>query len=113
MMLPTLDEFKQAQQRIEALLSKTPLERSERLSDYFKADVYLKREDLQQVRSYKIRGAFNKLLTLSQESKVKRVICASAGNHAQGVALSCSTLNVHRIVIMPKTTPQQKISKVH
>lgn len=112
MMLPTLDEFKQAQQRIEALLSKTPLERSERLSDYFKADVYLKREDLQQVRSYKIRGAFNKLLTLSQESKVERVICASAGNHAQGVALSCSTLNIHGIVIMPKTTPQQKISKV-
>ena len=86
MMLPTLDEFKQAQQRIAALLSKTPLERSERLSNYFKADVYLKREDLQQVRSYKIRGAFNKLLTLSQESKVDRVICASAGNHAQGVA---------------------------
>ena len=111
-MLPTLDEFKQAQQQIAALLSVTPLERSARLSNHFKADVYLKREDLQQVRSYKIRGAYNKLLTLSKDKKVKQVICASAGNHAQGVALCCSTLNSHGIIIMPKTAPLQKISKV-
>ena len=79
-MLPTLDEFKQAQQRIAAKLSETPLEYSTRLSNHFKADIYLKREDLQQVRSYKIRGAYNKLLTLSQDENVERVICASAGN---------------------------------
>ena len=112
MMLPTLDEFKQAQQRIAALLSETPLERSTRLSNHFKADIYLKREDLQQVRSYKIRGAYNKILTLSQHEDVERIICASAGNHAQGVALSCSSLNIKGLIIMPKTTPQQKISKV-
>ena len=111
-MLPTLDEFKQAQQRIAALLAETPLERSTRLSNHFKADIYLKREDLQQVRSYKIRGAYNKLLTLSQYENVERVICASAGNHAQGVALSCSSLHIKGIIIMPETTPQQKISKV-
>lgn len=111
-MLPTLDEFKQAQQRIAALLSETPLERNTRLSNHFKADIYLKREDLQQVRSYKIRGAYNKLLTLSQHKNVERVICASAGNHAQGVALSCSSLKINGLIIMPETTPQQKISKV-
>ena len=65
-MLPTLDEFKQAQQRIAALLSETPLDAATRLSNHFKADIYLKREDLQQVRSYKIRGAFNKLSPFSR-----------------------------------------------
>ena len=75
-------------------------------------EVYLKREDLQQVRSYKIRGAYNKISSLSKEELAKGVICASAGNHAQGVAYSCNLLQIHGVIYMPKTTPKQKIKQV-
>jgi threonine dehydratase len=82
------------------------------LSDEFSATVLLKREDLQVVRSYKIRGAYNKMSSLSAEEKSRGVVCASAGNHAQGVALSCKMLQIHGKIYMPKTTPNQKVKQV-
>ncbi len=71
----------------------------------------LKREDLQQVRSYKIRGAYNKISSLSKEQLEKGVICASAGNHAQGVAFACNKLKVKGVIYMPGTTPKQKVEQ--
>ena len=90
----------------------TPLYRSEKLSQEFGCEVYLKREDLQQVRSYKIRGAYNKISNLNQVQQSKGIVCASAGNHAQGVAYSCNLLKIKGIIYMPKTTPKQKIKQV-
>ena len=82
------------------------------LSDELGCSVFLKREDLQVVRSYKLRGAYNKISSLSDEEKKKGVVCASAGNHAQGVAYSCQKLHIPGIIFMPVTTPAQKISQV-
>jgi len=89
----------------------TPLEQNRELSEEYECEVYLKREDLQIVRSYKIRGAFNFISGLSAEEKAKGVVCASAGNHAQGVALTCDHLKVQGTIYMPRTTPRQKIEK--
>lgn len=89
----------------------TPLEYSKRLSEKYWAQIFQKREDLQPVRSYKIRGAYNTISSLSHEEQAKWVICASAGNHAQGFAYSCSHLHIHGIVYMPRTTPEQKVYK--
>lgn len=72
----------------------------------------MKREDLQNVRSYKIRGAYNKIVSIPEKERINGVICASAGNHAQGVALACQLLDIHGIIYMPNTTPTQKIKKV-
>ncbi len=110
-----LDLFEEVQLAREVLLKvvvQTPLLCNVNLSERYKASVYLKREDLQAVRSYKIRGAYNKMNSLDQEEKKRGVVCASAGNHAQGVAYSCSLLNVHGVIFMPQTTPAQKIKKV-
>ena len=90
----------------------TPFQKSEILSARYECNVYLKREDLQVVRSYKIRGAFNKIHSLPKEVLENGVVCASAGNHAQGFALSCSKLKVQGTVYMPVTTTKQKISQV-
>lgn len=90
----------------------TPLEFNKKLSERFGAKIYLKREDLQSVRSYKIRGAFARMSQLSNEEKNKGVICASAGNHAQGVALCCKEMQVKGTIVMPETTPKQKINMV-
>lgn len=87
----------------------TPLLKNELLSERFGADIYLKREDLSPVRSYKLRGAFNAMRKLIPEHDV--FVCASAGNHAQGVAFMCSHFNVRGVIFMPVTTPQQKIQK--
>jgi threonine dehydratase len=81
------------------------------LSRKYQANIYLKREDLQVVRSYKIRGAYNKMSSLSPEQLQRGVVCASAGNHAQGFAYSCKKLGVHGVVFMPVITPNQKISQ--
>jgi len=81
-------------------------------STIFQANILFKREDLQQVRSYKIRGAFNKISSLSEEEKVKGIVCASAGNHAQGVAFACKQLNIKGLIYMPSPTPNQKIEQV-
>ena len=89
----------------------TPLERSDRLSRLYDADIYLKREDLQPVRSYKIRGAYHLISSLSPEERARGVVCASAGNHAQGVAITCHELGIHGTIFMPRTTPEQKVYK--
>lgn len=91
---------------------KTPLQFHRKLSEKFGAEVYLKREDLQVVRSYKIRGAYNLIQSLTDEQRKRGVVCASAGNHAQGVAFSCRELNIKGVIYMPAITPKQKINQV-
>ncbi|NOU96275.1 threonine ammonia-lyase IlvA [Paenibacillus sp. LMG 31456] len=90
----------------------TPLQKNFILSEKYNCNVYLKREDLQVVRSFKIRGAYHLMRSLSEEQLSKGVVCASAGNHAQGLAYSCKALQVHGKIFMPTTTPRQKISQV-
>ena len=92
---------------------KTPLQFHRKLSEKFGCEIYLKREDLQVVRSYKIRGAYNLIQSLNQEQRRRGVVCASAGNHAQGVAFSCKLLNIHGVIYMPAITPKQKINQVN
>ncbi len=104
-------DFKTASQRLKNVVIKTPLQLNENLSRKYKCNVYLKREDLQVVRSYKIRGAYNLMKSLPQEQLQRGVVCASAGNHAQGFAYSCKKLNVHGVVFMPIITPKQKINQ--
>lgn len=104
--------IEEARERIQSVVRKTPLEHSGRLSEKYQAQVYLKREDLQPVRSYKIRGAYNLIRSLSDDERKNGVVCASAGNHAQGVALSCKSLQTKGVIFMPGTTPKQKIHKV-
>ncbi len=94
------------------IVLKTPLQFHQKLSARWGAEVYLKREDLQVVRSYKIRGAYNLIQSLSADERQRGVVCASAGNHAQGVALSCKLLNIHGVIYMPAITPKQKINQV-
>ena len=98
-----------ARKRMEAVVRKTPLTYSSTLSKKYHAKVYLKREDLQIVRSYKLRGAYNLMCSLSAESIAKGAVCASAGNHAQGFAYSCKALGVRGVIFMPVITPKQKI----
>lgn len=90
----------------------TPLEKMGPLSDRLGRSVLLKREDLQPVFSFKLRGAYNKLSTLSAEEKARGVICASAGNHAQGVAYSATRMGVRSVIVMPRTTPSIKVEAV-
>jgi len=101
----------QAKERIKDVVTRTPLQYNLHLSERYGAEIYLKREDLQVVRSYKLRGAFNKMCLLSTEQKAAGVVCASAGNHAQGVALSCKRLDIKGVIFMPGPTPRQKISQ--
>ncbi|MES2329272.1 MAG: threonine ammonia-lyase [Bacteroidota bacterium] len=101
-----------AAKRIKPVCVKTPLEQNAYLSGKFNCDIWLKREDKQVVRSYKVRGAYNKICSLTNTELRKGVICASAGNHAQGVAFSCKLLQVHCTVFMPANTPKQKIERV-
>ncbi len=97
---------------LKSVVLKTPLQFHRKLSEKFKAEIYLKREDLQIVRSYKLRGAYNLIHSLSEEQRKRGVVCASAGNHAQGVAYSCRQLNIKGVIYMPAITPKQKINQV-
>ena len=106
------DEAVIAQQQLQSVISPTPLLENSILSEEFAATILLKREDLHKVRSYKIRGAFNKINSLSPSEKEQGIVCASAGNHAQGVAFSCNMLQIKGKIYMPKTTPKQKIKQV-
>ena len=106
------DKIVKAKDNLDGVVLKTPLQFSINLSEKFQASIYLKREDLQQVRSYKIRGAYNKISHLNAQQKTKGIVCASAGNHAQGVAYSCQVLQIQGKIYMPKTTPKQKIKQV-
>ena len=98
----------QAESAIREVFSPTPLQRNEHLSAIYDAEIWLKREDLSPVRSYKLRGAFTAMRKFADK---KAFVCASAGNHAQGVAFMCRQLKVNGIIFMPVTTPQQKIQK--
>lgn len=109
---PKIEAVGEAVERVRSVVKKTPLEEHERLSEKYEANIWLKREDLQKVRSYKIRGAFNKISSLTETEKANGIVCASAGNHAQGVALSCYKLQIKGTIFMPTTTPKQKIRKV-
>ena len=97
--------------RLKDIIRRTPLIYNTLLSQKYHCDVYLKREDLQIVRSYKLRGAYNMISQLSKNQLSKGVVCASAGNHAQGVAFSCRKLNTRGVIFMPENTPKQKIDQ--
>lgn len=105
-------DFSAAAKRLQKVVNRTPLSYNHNLSRKFQCNVYLKREDLQVVRSYKLRGAYNMMSTLREDELAAGVVCASAGNHAQGFAWSCRKLNVQGIVFMPVITPRQKLSQV-
>lgn len=107
-----IDKIEEAADRIGDLVKHTPLIRMPHFSERYKAEVYFKREDLQRVRSYKIRGAYNKISSLVKSRNIKTVVCSSAGNHAQGVAQVCQFLRIKGIIFMPTTTPQQKVQQV-
>jgi threonine dehydratase len=103
--------IRQAAERLRKVVTRTPLSLNRNLSRKYECNVYLKREDLQIVRSYKIRGAYNMMISLPPEVLKRGVVCASAGNHAQGFAFSCRKLNVHGVVFMPIITPRQKVTQ--
>lgn len=109
---PALKDIAEAKLTLNAITGSTPLMQNMHLSEKLGANVLLKREDLQIVRSYKIRGAYNKIRSLTEKELRAGVVCASAGNHAQGVALSCQKLGIEGTIFMPTTTPKQKIEQV-
>jgi len=104
-------DFSGAYARLKDIVKKTPLTYNHNLSRKYGCDVYFKREDLQIVRSYKLRGAYNMMSLLPANQLAKGVVCASAGNHAQGFAYSCKKLNVQGVVFMPIITPNQKVTQ--
>ncbi len=101
-----------AAERLRGVALQTPLERNERMSELLGAEVWFKREDLQPVRSYKLRGAYNFIASLSDAERANGVVCASAGNHGQGVAYTCRRLGVKCRVVLPRTTPRQKREQI-
>ena len=108
---PIALDFAKAAARLKPVVTRTPLVLNHNLSRKYQCNVFLKREDLQVVRSYKLRGAYNMLCSLPEEQLRKGVVCASAGNHAQGFAWSCRRLGVKGVVFMPIITPQQKVDQ--
>ncbi len=109
--IPVQLDYTKAVERLKKVVNRTPLTFNQNLSRKYQCNVYLKREDLQVVRSYKLRGAYNMMSSLPPEQLQKGVVCASAGNHAQGFAYSCKKLNVKGVVFMPFVTPNQKVSQ--
>lgn len=107
----TTNSILQAKHNFWDFIKTTPLIKSERLSELYNAEIYIKREDLQPVRSYKIRWAFNKISNLTESEKKSWVVCASAWNHAQWVAITCNHLKIKWTIFMPVTTPEQKVYK--
>jgi threonine dehydratase len=104
-------DFASAKERLKNVVRRTPLEFNQGLSDKYECEIYLKREDLQVVRSYKLRGAYNMISQLNEEQRQRGVVCASAGNHAQGVAFSCRRLGIKGVIFMPEITPKQKVKQ--
>ncbi|MBE1470059.1 threonine ammonia-lyase IlvA [Kibdelosporangium phytohabitans] len=109
---PTAADVVAAANRFAGVIEPSPLQRNDRLSRRYDLDVWLKREDLLKVRSYKGRGAYNLLSELSAEQRERGVVCASAGNHGQGVAFACASLGITARVYLPRTTPRQKRERV-
>jgi len=108
----SLESVIKAQMNIKGVVQNTPLSFMSNFSKQFQSNIHFKREDLQLVRSYKIRGAYNRIKNLSTVETKNGIVCASAGNHAQGVAFACNNLKVKGIIFMPITTPKQKVSQV-
>ncbi len=111
--LISVENIYKAKVRLKQVAIKTPLVHNAFYSEKYDCKVYFKREDLQVVRSYKIRGAYNKMASLPKKELQNGIVCASAGNHAQGVAFACQKLAVRGKIYMPSTTPKQKIKKVN
>lgn len=109
---PSLKAVQAAAERLKSVAVTTPLTQNLQYSKRFDANILFKREDLQLVRSYKIRGAYNRISSLTADQMEKGIVCASAGNHAQGVALSCKLLKIKGTIFMPSPTPNQKIEQV-
>ena len=107
-----MEEIVSAHHVLKDVVFRTPLQRNATLSAKYDCNVFLKREDLQVVRSFKIRGAYNLIRSLQPEEVKNGIVCSSAGNHAQGVAYSCNALEIHGKIFMPSTTPRQKITQV-
>lgn len=107
-----LEDILIAYQQLKDVVAHTPLQKNERLSEKYECNVFVKREDLQHVRSFKLRGAYYKMKSLSEEELKNGVVCASAGNHAQGVAYACKQLGINGKIFMPATTPRQKVNQV-
>ncbi|MCK6077587.1 threonine ammonia-lyase IlvA [Paenibacillus silvae] len=107
-----MEDIVRAHHVLREVIVRTPLQRDAVLSAKYNCNVYLKREDLQVVRSFKIRGAYNMIRNLTPDEMEKGIVCASAGNHAQGVAFSCNALGIHGKIFMPSTTPNQKVKQV-
>ncbi len=107
-----IEEIVAAEQTLSKVITHTPVLLNHNLSQKYECQLYLKREDMQVVRSFKIRGAYNKMSKMPAEQLAKGIMCASAGNHAQGVAMACRLLDVKGVIYMPSTTPEQKINKV-
>ena len=107
-----IENILKASQRLREVANHTALEKNENYSKQYEANVFFKREDLQKVRSYKLRGAYNLMSSLSREELDKGIVCASAGNHAQGFAFSCRDLRIKGTVFMPLPTPKQKVEQV-
>src|SRR5256714_10878646 len=103
--------IEEAELRLQGIVSTTPLQPSARLSELYGANILIKREDMQAVRSFKIRGAYNKIASLSAEDRRRPIVCASAGNPAQGVAFVCRRLGLGGTILMPRITPTQKIER--
>lgn len=110
--LVTRNDVEQAYQLLKSAVAHTPLQYDRYLSEKYQATILLKREDLQKVRSFKLRGAYYAIKQRSKEELANGVVCASAGNHAQGVAYTCREIDVQAVIFMPSTTPQQKVSQV-
>ena len=108
---PKISDIKKAAATIAEVATVTPLMSSIRLSKAYDSNILLKREDLHRVRSYKIRGAFNKISSLSEKERANGIVCASAGNHAQGVAFACNHLKIPGTIYMPSVTPKQKVEQ--
>lgn len=109
---PTLESVQKAVATLKDVATETPLHKNEMYSEKYKASVFFKREDLQKVRSYKIRGAYNKIHSLPVQDRERGIVCASAGNHAQGVAFACKKLQIKGLIVMPSPTPKQKVEQV-
>lgn len=108
----TAKDVVSAHKVLQNVVERTPLDFDRYLSEKYQATVYLKRENMQKVRSFKIRGAYYAIFRLSDDDKKRGVVCASAGNHAQGVAFTCNEMKIPATIFMPVTTPQQKITQV-
>lgn len=109
---PSVESINNTYERLKEVVLHTPLTHNLNVSNQHNANIYLKREDLQVVRSYKLRGAYNKISSLEKSKLDNGIVCASAGNHAQGVAFSCNALEIKGRIYMPITTPKQKIHQV-